>query len=57
LKASEKLLFSKKAEDLKDLKSIKDMVSPICEISGNWQKKLVIGGKVYWDIDKDIPFR
>ena len=57
LKASERLYYGKNAEDIKDLTKIKDMVKPICEVSGSWLKSLVIDGKKYWDIDEDIPYR
>lgn len=49
--ATGKLLYSKHATEITDLTKIKDMVRPICEISGSWLKKLTIGDKVYWDID------
>ncbi len=55
--ASVRQLYSKKAIELKNLKDIKDLVRPICEISGSWLKNLVISNKVYWDIEKDIPDR
>lgn len=55
--ASARQLYSKHAEDLKDLKNIKDMVKPICEIKGSWLHNLVIDRKKYWDIDVDIPYR
>jgi hypothetical protein len=55
--ASIKTLYSKHAEDIKDLKNIKDFVKPICEISGSWLHSLNIGGKKYWDIDVDVPER
>lgn len=34
--ASAKLLYSKNSADITDLKQIKDMVKPICEIKGSW---------------------
>lgn len=55
--ASAKSLYSKNAEDVKDLKNIKDMVKPICEIKGSWLHTLVIDGVKFWDIDEDVPFR
>lgn len=42
---------------MSDLKDIKDMVKPICEIKGSWLKNLIIDNKVFWDIDQDIPDR
>lgn len=57
LQASAKLLFSKAAEDVKDLKNLKDVVKPICDIKGSWLKHLVIGDKEYWNLNNDIPFR
>ena len=33
------------------------MIKPICEIKGSWLFNLRIDGKVYWDINTDIPFR
>ena len=57
LAKSTKQHFSKQAEDVKDLKSIKDMVKEICEINGSWLKNLVIDGKTYWDITRDQPDR
>lgn len=57
IEASGKLLFSKHADEVKDLKKIKDCVRPICEIKGSWLKNLYIDGVKYWDINEDIPFR
>lgn len=54
---SAKVLYSKTAEDLKDLKSIKDVVKPICEINGSWLKNIKIADKIYWDINDDLPVR
>jgi hypothetical protein len=39
------------------VKSVKDLVKPICEISGSWLKELIIDGVKFWDINEDIPFR
>jgi hypothetical protein len=39
------------------LTKLKDVVRPICEIQGSWLKNLIIGEKVYWDIEAEIPFR
>jgi len=50
-------LYSKTATEITDLKQIKDMVKPICEISGSWLRSLVMDGKTYWDISRDIPER
>jgi len=51
-------LYSKNADEIKDIKKdVKDMVKPICEISGSWLKNITIGGKKYWDIENDIPTR
>lgn len=55
--ASIKALYSKHAEDITDLKYIKDMVNPICEIKGSWLNSLEIDGVKYWDIDEDVPVR
>ena len=57
LEASNKLIFGKNQEEYKDLKQIKDMVEPICDLKGSWLRNLVIDGKTYWDIEKDVPFR
>lgn len=57
LQASAKLYFSKQAEDVKDLKNLKDIVRPICEIKGSWLRHLVIDGKEYWNIDREVPWR
>ncbi len=43
--------------EVKDLKDLKDVVKPICEISGSWLRELKIHNKVYWNIDEDVPFR
>lgn len=56
-KATSKLLYGKNATEITDLNQIKDMVKPICEIKGSWLRSLSIGGKKYWDIDGDLPFR
>ena len=42
--ASSKILFSKNSDEVKDLKNIKDLVKPICEIKGSWLKNLYIDG-------------
>jgi hypothetical protein len=55
--ASTKILFGKNSEEIKDLKNIKDMVKPICEIKGSWLKNLYIDGVKYWDINEDVPHR
>ena len=55
--ATSKLLYGKNATEITDLNQIKDMVKPICEIKGSWLRSLSIGGKKYWDIDGDLPFR
>lgn len=55
--ASARLLYSKNAPEITDLKSLKDIVKPICDISGSWLHHLIIDGKKYWDIDRDIPNR
>jgi hypothetical protein len=36
------------------LTKLKDVVRPICEIQGSWLKNLIIGEKVYWDIEAEI---
>jgi hypothetical protein len=54
---SAKLLFSKNAEEIKDLKQLKDIVKPICEIEGSYLKAIFIDDKKYWDIDEDYPER
>ena len=55
--ATSKLLYGKNATDITDLKQIKDIVRPICEIQGSWLQSLRIDGRKYWDIDADTPFR
>jgi hypothetical protein len=55
--ATSKLLYGKNSTDISELKQIKDMVKPICEIQGSWLQSLRIDGKKYWDIDVDIPSR
>ncbi len=57
LHASAKLLFSKSSEDVKDLKSLKDIVKSVCEIKGSWLRHLIIGDKEYWNIEIDNPER
>ena len=42
---------------MKDLKSLKDVVKKIGDISGSWLKELIIDGKKYWDINDDVPER
>lgn len=54
---SAKNLYSKSAHDLKEFKDIKDMVKPICEITGSWLKNLEIDGKTYWNIADHLPDR
>lgn len=56
-KKTEKLLYGKGAEEIKDLSKLKDIVRPICDISGSWLKNLIIDGKTYWDIDTCVPSR
>jgi hypothetical protein len=55
--ASGKLLFSKNAEEISDISYLKDVVKPICELSGSWLKNLTIDNKKYWDIEEDKPER
>ena len=55
--ATTKLLYGKNATDITDLKQVKDIVKPICEITGSWLQCLKIDGKKYWDIDMDEPLR
>ena len=50
-------LYTKHGEEIKDLSQITDMVQPICDIEGSMLKDLYIGGKKYWHIDEDIPYR
>jgi hypothetical protein len=54
---SAKLLYSKNAEEVTDLRKLKDMVKPVCEISGSWLHNIIIDNKKYWDIDEDYPDR
>ena len=54
---SGKEIFSKNAVDIDDLSKIKDNVKTICKIEGSFLRECVIGGKKYWDIDRDIPNR
>lgn len=37
------------------MSEIKDIEKEICEINGSWLEKLVIGGKEYWNIEKNEP--
>jgi len=55
--ASAKLLYYKGGEEIREISKIKDMVKPICDLSGSWLRNLVIDGVKYWDIDEDTPFR
>ena len=57
VKYTSKFLFSKNAEEVKDLKALKDVVKKIGDISGSWLKELKIDGKKYWDINEDVPSR
>jgi hypothetical protein len=50
-------LFAKNTMAVTELSQLKDVVKPICDISGSWLKSLVIDGKAYWDIDNDEPSR
>lgn len=54
---SAKELYSKNAIQITDLSKIKDMRKSICSIEGSILRNCIIGGKKYWDIEKDIPFR
>lgn len=33
------------------------MVEPICNLEGRWTRNLVIDGKEYWNIERDLPSR
>jgi hypothetical protein len=57
IELASKNLYGKNYVDVKSLKDLKDVEKEICEISGSWLKNLVIDGKVYWDIDENIPDR
>ena len=46
-----------KNTEISDLSKIKDLVKAICNIEGSFLKSCIIGGKKYWDIDKDTPPR
>jgi hypothetical protein len=50
-------LYGKNSIEIPDLSKIRDMKSHICEIEGSWLRRLVINGKMYWNIDEDIPTR
>jgi hypothetical protein len=54
---SYKNIYAKGSTSVKELKDLNDVVKPICDISGSWLKNLVIDGKEYWNIEKDIPDR
>ena len=51
------MLFSKGGSEVSDVKNLKDVEKPICEISGSWLNKLIIGNETYWDIERDHPKR
>ena len=57
LAQSYKNIYGKNTEEITDLSSLRDVVKPICELSGSWLKSLIIDNKTYWDIDADIPDR
>jgi hypothetical protein len=56
-KDSIKKNYEKDMDFVTDLKNLKDVKKQICEIEGSWLKHLKIGGKMYWDIESDIPSR
>jgi hypothetical protein len=48
----------KNAKEIRELSYIEsDIGKKICEVNGAFLKNIVIDGKEYWNIDKDIPFR
>ena len=49
--------YGRDFEMLTEMKQIKDVKKKLCEIEGSWLKNLVIDGKTYWDIERDIPIR
>lgn len=50
-------LYAKSSLEINDLNKIKDNKKHVCDITGSWLRNLVIGDKVYWDIESDTPFR
>ena len=54
---STKALYNKHDLSVRELKDVKDVGKQICEIQGNWLKKLMIDGKEYWNIDQTKPMR
>lgn len=50
-------LYGKNAIEITELSKIKDLREQICEVEGSWLKRLVIGGKTYWNIEEHIPTR
>ena len=54
---SAKQLFSKNAEEISDISYLRDVVKPVCQISGSWLKNIIIDNKSYWNIEEDYPYR
>lgn len=59
-RATTKDLFARfptdKVKDFSKYKD-KDRVKDLCKIEGSYLRNLVIGGKKYWDMDRDRPVR
>lgn len=56
-KESIKKNYSKDIEFVNDLKNLKDFKREICTVEGGWLSSLTIDGKVYWEIDAQVPNR
>jgi hypothetical protein len=57
-KQSFKTYYVKNAYDIKDLSKLdKDIGEKICTVQGSWLRNVEIDGQVYWDIERDKPFR
>jgi hypothetical protein len=56
-KESVKLNYSRDIKFVDKLKDLKDVKKKICEMEGSWLNNLVIGGKEFWNADRDTPPR
>lgn len=50
-------IYKESPDEIKDIKSIKDMEEQICEIQGSWLRNLIIDNQKFWDIDEFTPYR
>lgn len=52
-----KVNYSRDIKFVDKLKDLKDVKKKICEMEGSWLNNLVIGGKEFWNADRDTPPR